>query len=155
MEILLRNAQRKYKVHSPGLKKNAKIILEQLGCHDSELSILLVSDAKIRQLNHQYRDLDVATDVLSFPQNEDGAGEFDSHLLGDVVISVETAHRQAGEHQLILEEELVLLLIHGILHLLGYDHERSPREERVMKQKTGELFQLIFPGRKPSSDCNY
>ncbi len=155
MEILLRNSQRKFKVSSKNLKETSQSLLHALDCQDSELSILLVSDKKIRELNRQYRGLDAPTDVLSFPQNEEDAEEFDSHLLGDVVISVETAHRQAVEHKLSLEEELVLLLIHGILHLLGYDHERSAKEERIMKQKTRDLFQSIFPGREPSADCGY
>jgi len=120
---------------------------------DDELSILLVDDATIQNLNRQHRNIDSATDVLSFPQMEDD--EFISHMLGDVVISVETAKRQAKEHHFSLEQELVLLLIHGLLHLLGYDHERSPKEEQAMKEKTWELFALIFPGKTPSSACDY
>lgn len=120
---------------------------------DDELSILLVDDQTIQDLNLQHRKIDSATDVLSFPQME--GDEFISHMLGDVVISVETAKRQAVEHQFSLEQELVLLLLHGLLHLLGYDHERSPKEEKLMKEKTWELFALIFPGQKPSDSCNY
>ena len=81
--------------------------------------------------------------------------KFISHLLGDVVVSVETAKRQAAEHQLSLEEELVLLLIHGLLHLLGYDHEISPAEAERMQKQTWKLFDIIFPGKKPSESCDF
>ena len=74
--------------------------------------------------------------------------------MGDIVISTETAKRQAAEHGLTLEEEIVLLLIHGILHLLGFDHERSDEEACHMKQKTRELFDWIFPNKKPEESCN-
>ena len=74
--------------------------------------------------------------------------------MGDIVISTETAKRQAAEHGLTLEEEIVLLLIHGILHLLGFDHERSDEESYHMKQKTRELFDWILPNKKPEESCN-
>jgi len=135
------------------LKNHAETFLRALGRLDDELSILLVDDANIQNLNRQHRNIDTATDVLSFPQIEDG--EFISHMLGDVVISVETARRQADEHHFSLEQELVLLLLHGLLHLLGYDHERSQKDEKLMKEKTWELFALIFPGKAPSDSCGY
>jgi probable rRNA maturation factor len=73
--------------------------------------------------------------------------------MGDVVISTVTAKRQASQHGLSLEEEIVLLLIHGILHLLGFNHERS-EEACHMKKKTRELFDHIFPNKKPTESCN-
>ena len=76
-------------------------------------------------------------------------------LLGDVVISVETAARQAEEHHLSFNEELILLAIHGILHLLGYDHERSPQDARIMQDKTQVVFESLFPGRRPSGTSNF
>jgi rRNA maturation RNase YbeY len=72
-----------------------------------------------------------------------------------VVVSTSTANKQSAEHELSLEEELVLLLIHGILHLLGYDHERSDEEARRMKGKTRELFHLIFPKKEPAESCEF
>ncbi|MDA0691793.1 MAG: rRNA maturation RNase YbeY [Nitrospinae bacterium] len=155
MDIQIQNDQEIHTVDTAKFKRQVKKILQTLECHDDELSILIVDDAKIRQLNHQYRNIDTATDVLSFPQNEGEDTEFISQMLGDVVISVETAHRQAMEHQFSLEQELVLLLIHGTLHLLGYDHERSLKEEKIMKEKTWDLFALIFPGKAPSESCQY
>jgi len=76
-------------------------------------------------------------------------------VLGDVVISLETASRQSNEHGLSLDEELILLLIHGTLHLLGYDHEISDAEDERMRIKTRELFDLIYPGKKLADSCNF
>lgn len=84
----------------------------------SELSLLLCCDEEIRKMNSKWRGMDNATDVLSFPQDDP-----DRVILGDVVISVETAERQAEERGLELRDELRILLLHGLLHLLGYDHE--------------------------------
>ncbi len=153
MDIEIQNDQEVCKVDSLELKSHAEKFMRALGRQDDELSILLVDDADIQNLNRQHRNRDSATDVLSFPQMDDD--DFISHMLGDVVISVETAERQAKEHHFSLEQELVLLLIHGLLHLLGYDHERSPEDEKAMKAKTWELFDLIFPGQTPSSSCGY
>ena len=154
MEILVRNGQRKHKIHSRQLKQRLGQILEALDQTACELSILLTDDRKIQELNCQYRDLDKPTDVLSFPQDSAAVNEKGIPLLGDVVISVETAARQAEEHLLTLDEELALLAIHGILHLRGFNHERSRKEARQMQQQTRELFTLIFPGRQPSGTSN-
>ncbi len=153
MDVQIQNDQEVCDVDCQSLKNHAEKFMQALGQHDGELSVLLVDDATIQNLNRQHRNIDSATDVLSFPQMDDD--EFISHMLGDVVISVETAKRQASEHHFSLEQELVLLLLHGLLHLLGYDHERSQKEEQVMKEKTWELFALIFPGVQPSDACDY
>jgi rRNA maturation RNase YbeY len=153
MDVQLQDDQKVCEVDSERLKSHAEKFLRALERLDDELSVLLVDDATIQNLNRQHRSIDSATDVLSFPQMEDD--EFISHMLGDVVISVETAKRQAVEHHFSLEQELVLLLLHGLLHLLGYDHERSPQDEKLMKEKTWELFALIFPGQTPSAACDY
>lgn len=83
-----------------------------------ELSVSLVSDAAMRGVNSKWRGVDSATDVLAFPQDDP-----DKVVLGDVVVSVETANRQADELGLALRDEIRILLLHGLLHLLGYDHE--------------------------------
>jgi len=155
MEILVRNGQRKYKIDSRQFKKRLGTVLEALEQNTSELSVLLTTDRKIKELNGQYRNLDHPTDVLSFPQDSAAVNEKGIPLLGDVVISVETAARQAEEHLLTLDEELALLAIHGILHLRGLDHERSKKEARQMQQQTRDLFTLIFPGRQPSGTSNF
>ncbi|MDT7871694.1 MAG: rRNA maturation RNase YbeY [Thermocrinis sp.] len=114
-------------VESKLLSKIAHRALEVLGLSKVELSIALVSDAQIKRLNKLYRNKDKPTDVLSFPIGEKVE---DWLILGDIVISVDTAKRQAQELGHSLEEELKRLLVHGLVHLLGYDHELGGEEER-------------------------
>ena len=155
MPVFINNEQREHSIDCVLLESQGESILLFLECENQELSVLLADDKKIRALNKLYRGQDRATDVLSFPQNEEKEEDKpNSHLMGDVVISTVTAKRQAAEHGLTLEEEIVLLLIHGILHLLGFDHERSNKEACHMKQKTRELFNWIFPNRKPEESCS-
>ena len=155
MPIFINNEQKEHSIDCVLLENQGKSILRVLGCENQELSVLLTDDRKIRTLNKQYRGQDRATDVLSFSQNDEEEESKPSyHLMGDVVISAVTAKRQAAEHGLTLEEEIVLLLIHGILHLLGFDHERSNEEACHMKQKTRELFDWIFPNKKPEGSCS-
>ncbi|HEX9052383.1 MAG TPA: rRNA maturation RNase YbeY [Anaeromyxobacter sp.] len=117
------------------LRTRAAAYLAALGRSDAELSILLVTDRRIRALNRAWRARDTATDVLSFPLGEPaGAGE----LLGDVVISLDTAARRARADGRPVGAELDRYLAHGLLHLLGYDHER-PAEAREMAAKEAEL----------------
>ena len=155
MEILIQNNQDQHPVDAAQFESQIGQVLEKLEETDCELSLLLTDDVEIQELNRTYRDLDKATDVLSFPQDEDAVNETGDTLLGDVVISVETAARQAEEHHLSFNEELILLAIHGILHLLGYDHERSPQEARIMQDKTQDVFETLFPGRRPSGTSNF
>ena len=153
MPVFISDDQRERFVDCELLKIQGRNILFFLGCGNQELSVLLTDDKKIRELNKKYRGQDQTTDVLSFPQNEGEQNEPNYHLMGDVVISTVTAKRQASQHGLSLEEEIVLLLIHGILHLLGFNHERS-EEACHMKKKTRELFDHIFPNKKPTESCN-
>jgi probable rRNA maturation factor len=114
-------------VESKLLSKIAHRALEVLGLSKVELSIALVSDAQIKRLNKLYRNKDKPTDVLSFPIGEKVE---DWLILGDIVISVDTAKRQAQELGHSLEEEIKRLLVHGLVHLLGYDHELGGEEEK-------------------------
>ena len=93
---------------------------------------------------------------MSFPQNavEDLCIP-EEIILGDIAVSLDIAKAQAKEHGLDFKEEIILLLIHGILHLLGYDHEISEKEETKMRNKTRELFKLVFPKRMLADSCNY
>jgi probable rRNA maturation factor len=113
----------------------AERILGDLGCHEHELSILLLDDDDMQQLNREYLSRDRPTNVLAFPMQGEKEGNLHPLLLGDVVISTETAEREAQERGVTLEEEFALLLVHGILHLLGQDHERSPEEATQMEAK--------------------
>ena len=112
------------------LRKIAETLLRALKQSRAELSIALVGDREMRPLNARYRKKKQTTDVLSFlVETQPISG---GKILGDVVISVEQARRQAKERGTTLKSEVVSLLIHGILHLLGYDHEKSPRQARIM-----------------------
>lgn len=103
---------------------------------DTEVSILLADDEGISILNKQYRGIDGPTDVLAFGQQEaDSDFTIPSNLLGDVVISVETAVRQAAERKADLDSEIDVLLVHGLLHLLGYDHEQPDEAERMFARQ--------------------
>lgn len=97
----------------------------------------------MRSLNRRYRGIDRATDVLSFSQREGQFASIRPDLLGDIVISVPAAVRQAKEQNHSLSREIERLLVHGLLHLLGYDHERGPAEARRMRRKEGLLCRKI------------
>jgi probable rRNA maturation factor len=124
------------------LGRSGRRLLTALGRREAELSVVLVSDRLIRRLNREWRGKDRATDVLSFAQQE-GGGVVPATLLGDVVISVATAKRQAKERGEPLAVEGERLLIHGLLHLLGYDHERSAPEARRMQRRERALAQAL------------
>jgi probable rRNA maturation factor len=128
VEIVRRGAGKK--LTGFRLKKIALAVLELVERKDVELSLALIGNAEMRRLNARYRSKDYPTDVLSFPvEGPVGAA---APLLGDVIISVEKAAQQAKERRHSLEREMELLLIHGIVHLLGYDHERSAKDARAM-----------------------
>ncbi len=97
----------------------------------------------MRTLNRQYRGKDVTTDVLSFSLREGPFTQVQPHLLGDIVVSVPRAERQAGEAGISLAAEIDRLLVHGLVHLLGYDHERGAAEERRMKRKERQFLKRI------------
>jgi probable rRNA maturation factor len=105
------------------------------------LSILITNDAGIREINRDWLDKDRPTNVISFAMQEGEGTGVQADLLGDVVISIETAARDAAEAAVPVEHELYFLLLHGILHLLGYDHERgTAAEARRMEAREQELF---------------
>ncbi len=131
------------------LRRDAAAMMRAAGLERCELSIALVSDAAMRELNRAYRGQDRPTDVLSFSQVEE-KGKRRAPIenarglpLGDVVISIDTALAQARELAVIPAARLRTLLIHGFLHLLGYDHERSRAEARRMFARERELAAAI------------
>lgn len=115
------------------VRADALALLRGLQEDSAELAVSLVSDAEIHQLNRDYRGKDRPTDVLAFAMREGKRVPGDEALLGDVVISLETASRQAHSRGVSDADEVRTLLIHGLLHLLGYDHECSPAEARRMR----------------------
>lgn len=115
-----------------------------MACPASELSVTIVGDRSIRRLNRDYLGRDKATNVISFSMQEGAFGTINPDLLGDVVISADTAAREAEEGGDSYNSRLVFLLLHGILHLTGYDHERSGEAEAErMEAKERELFALL------------
>ncbi len=130
------------------IKVKAKRVLEDLECHDKELSILFTDDEHMAVLNRQYRGKEGPTDVLSFSMVEELDGEaappvFESVMLGDVVISVDTALRDAKELEQSFERTVDRLMIHGILHLLGYDHEKSSVGAIRMREEEESLMATL------------
>jgi probable rRNA maturation factor len=127
------------------LRKTLLKLLEALECQSCDLGVLIIDDAKMRRLNARYRGIDRPTDVLAFAMREGPFAELNPQVLGDVVLSAETALRQADARRHSLTAELTRLIIHGTLHVLGYDHAVSPAEARLMRAKERELWRLVRP----------
>lgn len=134
------NAVRGSGVDARALKRVARELLNAAGEPGSALSIALVNDARIAAINGEHRGMHKPTDVLSFPM--DPAPGDPERLLGDVVISIDTARRQAAGYGASLQREIYRLLIHGLLHILGHDHENA-RERAVMEAQERRLAQAI------------
>ena len=113
----------------------------------SEVSILLCSDDEIQKLNREYRRKDKATDVLSFPQEQHWDKGLSSPSLGDLVISLETAKRQARRFRWTLRQEVIRLTTHGLLHLAGYDHEKVSAKE-AQRMRRAERQVVLALGKK-------
>jgi probable rRNA maturation factor len=122
-----------------------------LDCPEGELSILLVDDAQIAVLNKDYLKREGPTNVIAFPMREGPFPDISPDLLGDVVISVETAQKESELAGISMEERLIALMVHGILHLFGYDHETSEKDAQEMARKNRELLDLFTNFRKQES----
>jgi probable rRNA maturation factor len=118
--------------------RRARAMLDAVQLGRAELSVLLTGDAEIQQLNRTYRKKNRPTDVLAFAQREVELGEKAGRILGDVVVSVPTARRQAEARGLGVMSELTMLLAHGLLHLLGWDHDTAAKDRR-MRRETNRL----------------
>lgn len=143
--IYYRNDVRRSGVDGRALVATAKRLLAALGERDSGLSLSLVDDDAIRSLNRQYRGRDRATDVLSFPLDEAPSAGGAERLLGDVVISVDTARRQAAGYDAPLQREIYRLLIHGMLHLRGHDHEEREERRRMEREERRLADAIALP----------
>jgi rRNA maturation RNase YbeY len=137
MPVSLQVRVRSVRFGRKGVLRLAQSVLDLIGESSADIGLSLVGERRMRRLNHRFRGKDCSTDVLAFALREARAPA--SHVpaqpLGDIVISVPTALRQAKQGCRSLEEEIVALLIHGTLHLCGYDHERGPAESRRMQRK--------------------
>jgi len=143
MPVLVRSRLRATHVRVSAVERVLEHILSRLGCHNDLLSVEFIGDGKMQRLNHRYRQVDRTTDVLAFATRE--AGGPSSPLLGDLVISVPQAARQACHHRHSVSQEIVILLVHGVLHLLGYDHERGEAEACLMRRKEQQLLREVVP----------
>lgn len=142
MEIVINNLQQKVEISASFEKQLMRYVTHALtygSVKDGELGITFVDDEYIAELNESFRNVSGSTDVLSFPMNEEG-------LVGDVVVSLETATRQAEEYGHSFEREVAFLVIHGVLHLMGYDHETTEDEEKMM-----QLSREILRGNRHES----
>ena len=149
MGILIDNQQTSQPINLTKIQKTAQAILNDLDCPDGELSILFVDDHRIQTLNREYRRKDRPTNVLAFPMREGDFPAVAPQLLGDVVISADRAAAEAEKAGIGLERHTLWLLIHGILHLFGFDHEKSRQETADMEARTAHLMQkmqALFPG---------
>ena len=144
--VLIKNDQNKIKM-TPDLRRLVKrAVLAVLDFEDfgrrAEVSVTFTYNEGIHALNREYRNVDRPTDVLSFPlsDGEDYDTDGDAVLLGDIVISLERAQTQAEEYGHSFEREVAFLTVHSMLHLLGYDHETSPEDERDMFARQDEIL---------------
>lgn len=144
VKVWIKNQQRQMRIDLRLIKRIATEILAALELPGSELSILLLDDARITRLNQQYLGRNRPTDVIAFPLGDTPGVGRRPWLLGDVVISVETAARQSARYSRTPCEEIAGLLIHGILHLIGYDHALSATAARRMRAKEKTLLERLL-----------
>ena len=126
------------------LEQRAITLLAHAGKKESELSILLVDDQKMTELNSSFRGKDKTTNVLSFPMLDDDDVPAGPQMLGDIVISVNTAEKEARACGSSLSDYLVVLLVHGLVHLLGFDHEQGEKAAKAMAAMEKEFLQQLF-----------
>ena len=143
MAIWFQSHLRRISVRATTIQRLAQSILVQTGHPAAQLSLSLVGKTRMRSLNRKYRGRDYPTDVLAFPM--ESIGEQTEVFLGDVVICLPVAIGQASRFGNSADQEIFRLLIHGTLHLLGYDHEQSPREATRMQRKERTIAQKLFP----------
>lgn len=143
MAIWFQTHLRRISVRTTTIRRVAQSILVQAGHPTAQLSISLVGKTRMRSLNRKYRGRDYPTDVLAFPMG--GAGKQTEVFLGDVVICLPIAIGQASRFENTADQEIFRLLIHGTLHLLGYDHEQSKREATRMQRKERAIVQKLSP----------
>jgi probable rRNA maturation factor len=143
MTIYIHNRQRAVVIHTAVVKKSVLQIMAYLDCSEQELSVVFGNDRLLRELNRTYRHKDRPTNVLAFPQSPTYAGEPASTMLGDVIVSLPTAAREAHDLNQSLEERVIYLLLHGILHLLGYEHEGSAAQCRRMEALEQEVLEHL------------
>lgn len=145
MKVDIKNHQRKIKIKLERLKVQSLRLLRAFRLQEAELGILLVNDNCIKKLNNQYRNINRTTDVLSFAMYEKAKlipADREAQL-GDIIINLHAAKRQAAIYGNTFNGEVSRLLLHGFLHLLGYDHEKNSYQKRKMEKKELELLNAL------------
>ena len=157
MPLTILKRTRKVPLAVPALRPALESALLATGVADREVTLVLVSDRAIHRLNREWRGIDTPTDCLSFPAGEGEDGQFAGEVLGDIVISVDTALAQGCEHvpegtapEDALAEEVVFLFVHSLLHLMGYDHH-EPDDEEEMQAREQAVLGSISRTRPPAS----
>ena len=144
MPVTIDNAQKLFKVDIRRIRRSVVALLKELECDDREINLVLVDDDEIRKLNSAYLNRNKPTNVLSFAMTEGQFGNINPQILGDIVISLQTAYRDAVGGHIDPLDEVEFLIIHGLLHLLGYDHEDVSAERAAeMHRRERELFHLL------------
>jgi probable rRNA maturation factor len=144
MKIQIENKQKLLKIEKQKLRGTVKLLLEHLDCRTKEVCVSLVDDVAIQQLNNLYLGKNKPTNVLSFSLQEGEYSGINPDILGDIVISVETAIRDSAKGGWTCLREIDFLIIHGLLHLLGYNHEKTTRHETIKMQKMEKiLFEIL------------
>ena len=136
MIVEIANLQKHYRIKSSNIKRAVKEVLRKEG-RDARLSIVLVDNSRIKELNKQYFNSDEVTDVISFPLSNNK-----NSLSGEVIVSVETAVDTAAKRNISVEGEIVLYILHGILHLLGYD-DGNEGDARVMHEEESKILKTL------------
>jgi probable rRNA maturation factor len=145
MEVQIEDMQQQIPIDHGWVERMVKWTFHALGNPEGEVSIAFVDDSRMADLNQHYRKRQGSTDVLAFPMAEGEFGHITPGMWGDIVISVQCALEQSQERGNSLTEELGVLLIHGVLHLMGYDHEGVPQEEaKRMRALEAQLFNRAF-----------
>lgn len=143
IRVLIDDRQAMVKLDHERIRSVAQTAVEALDTKDAELSVLLVDDAEIRTMNGRYLGRDRPTNVISFPMNEGDFGDMNPEILGDVVVSVETAVAEAAMAGSDTSFMMDFFLVHGILHLFGFDHEGDAEEGEEMGRRQDEIMALI------------
>jgi probable rRNA maturation factor len=150
MSILIENRQKKISLDLPRIRRVIKKILNYVDRKGYEISLLFVDNEEIKDMNKRYLNRDYPTNVLSFSLINGQYGNINPYMLGDIVISVEKALEDAGEADIELNDEIDFLMIHGVLHLLDYNHEDTSEAEILkMNKKEKELL----PAERPGADA--
>lgn len=144
MKIQIERSQDNIGIDRRRIRSVLTKLLNHCNCSDKEVSLILVNDETIQSLNKQYLNKDRPTNVLSFSLREGKFSHINPQLLGDIVISVDTARKDAARSGFSVEQEIDFLIIHGLLHLLGYNHEKTTgAETKKMRTKERELLELL------------